>query len=245
MAYGISVTGEDSAGNSFYVTDSSTTSTMFLVPTAGGKYVSASNDNRASVNGAISSPGTISGITSDTLLFARPHDNLNYMYFTSSQPLQNSYYLIAKPNNLLTATSDLNGESYGLQVNNSAGTPVQILDSRKVQKGIDILRGIERATLTGGDYATTSFYQTNSCVWDGSSQSAAEFANTYVSVASSYYAESVYADGSIETTVVDAYYFNHTNKKIYHVGYVDSGSAYSVGQPYKNFGDILVGELKL
>jgi hypothetical protein len=241
MAYGISVIGEDSAGNSFYVSDSSTTSTIFLVPTAGGKYVSSSNDNRAGVSGFIASPGTISGITSDTLLFARPYDNINYMYFNNSQPLQNSYYLIAKPNNLLTATSDLNGESYGLQVNNSAGTPVQILDSRKVQKGIDILRGVEAFALTGGDYSTASSYQTGSCVWDGSSQSATEFANTYVTVESSYYSSSAGYD-----TVIGAYYFNHTIRKIYHVGYVRAtNQAYGGGTVYKNMGDILVGELKL
>ena len=235
MAYGISVDGKDTAGNTFYVIDSTTVKTEFLVPTAGG-IKTASGDNRSSVEAYISSPASISGQSADTLLFARPHDNINYMYFHNQQALQSTYSVITKPNSLLTATSDLNGESYGWQVNNSAGTPIQIMDSRKVQKGVSILRGLEAAALNGGTYSSTY----SGCVWDGSSQTALEFANTYVTVNSSAYF--VTADGQT-TTVLGGYYFDHSIRKIYHIAYTQFNNFTAL--PFKNLGDILVGELKL
>ena len=239
MAYGISVTGKDTAGNPFYVIDSTTVKTEFLVPTAGG-VKTASGDNRASVEAYVSSPSSISGQSADTLLFARPHDNINYMYFHTQQALQSTYFVITKPNSLLTATSDLNGESYGWQVNNSAGTPIQIMDSRKVQKGVSILRGLEREALTGGDYSTSSSYQATACVWDGSSQTALEFANTYVTVNTTFY-----VDNGQTRTVLGGYYFDHSIRKIYHVAYISvSGGGSYQGSSIKNLGDILVGELK-
>ena len=69
MAYGLKIDGEDTAGNEFYVIDSSTSSTEFLGIKTGGVYTSASNDNRASVaaNTAFSNYSASSG----NLLFAR------------------------------------------------------------------------------------------------------------------------------------------------------------------------------
>ncbi len=69
MGYGLKVTGVDTAGGDFYVIDSDTSSTESLGIKTGGVYISASNDNRASIaaNTAFSNYTSASG----NFLFAR------------------------------------------------------------------------------------------------------------------------------------------------------------------------------
>lgn len=277
MAYGIKITGRDTAGNDFTVLDSELQETRSLAPTFGGLYTSSS-DGRAGVSGTSANPVAIvgyhqtnqpGGYAAGDLVFMRPSDTVKVVNVDSrADPPEfqvTGNYVILKAAD--TLTQNVNGTDYGLLVKNtpSSGSPVTILDSRKMQSNIEILKSYEPASLTGGKYdldvtpnawnggsgaySGTVTTQNDNLIWDGTSQTDTQFKNTYVAMLNSYcFVEN---DGeTVETRMkVDSYFFDHSNRKIYYVSYYESylnqygGSSIGV-YPQGNFGNVIVGEFK-
>ena len=254
MAYGIKVIGKDTAANEYDVIDSTTTGTQSLgpAPNAGGLYTNGSSDLRTAISASQASPTAIQNFTSGDIVFARPADNvgqLNVNTIPSTPEFQvNGFYV-----NLRVAaslTSNVNGTVYGLQINNSAGTPITILDSRKISSTLEILKSYEADAFTGGKYADYDADDlADNLVWDGSSQTAAQFKNTYVSIQNSH-CYTFTEDNTTGEVKVGSYYFDHSNQKIYYVGYFETEIDVPVGESITDFGkrpnlgNVLVGEFK-
>jgi len=228
MAYGLQVTGKDTAGNSFYVVDTTTTSTTYLAPVTGGIH-DGSTDNRNVQTGTENSGAGTIGWSAGKLAFARPIDTEDDLQFNQNRTSRyNCHYSICEA--ISGLSSNVNGSSYGLKVFNAANVPIVIFDSRKTDSGVEILAAYEKAAFSGGYQVYTSV----NLVWDGSSsQTATEFKNTYVTVVGSSY----YYEDPVEV-VINGFYFDHANRKIYYRGY---NMGYGV-TAIPNVAAILVGE---
>lgn len=251
--YGIKSDGLDTAGNSYYVFDSTLSDTKYLGVSHGGAY-STSADNRASIGSSASeaNPITLTGYssTADQLIFARPSDITTQVRLNPTRqaivPLE---YLILTPiNNTGTEghPSNINGTNYGIQVLNQASDIM--FDSRRVNLGFEIVHGISPAGTTGGKYdASDSTYLAGNLIYTmDSSKTLTDWRNTYVSVESSvFFTATVEILGSSTTTVLNigGFIFDNTNYKIYHEGYYET--VHTGGITAKpNVGSILIGELK-
>ncbi len=253
MSYGLEIIGKDSAGKDYIVLDSTDVSTRSLAPAPnGGGLFTNSSDNRASITGSFASPTALpgSGYTAGDLVFARAQDNVARLD-TDTRPSiptfkSNAHYVSLRASNDLT--SNVNGSDFGLLVKNSAGTPIVVLDSRKINSTVEVLKSYDKGSFPGGDYdATNSAYLAANLVWDGTSQTTAEFKNTYVTIGSSF-SWATNDSGVQETFRTGNFYFNHSARKIYYVGYyqiaVTLGFGFSQFLAASNAGQIVVGEFK-
>ena len=253
MAYGIQIIGKDSAGNNYTVLDSTNVSTRSLGPAPnGGGLFTTSSDNRASITGSFASPTALpgSGYSAGDLVFAREQDSVGALD-TDTRPStptfkSNAHYVSLRASNDLTA--NVNGADYGILVNNSAGTPIVVLDSRKINSTVEILKSYDKGAFPGGEYdATSSSYLAANLVWDGTSQTATQFKNTYVTIGSSF-SWATNSGGVAETFRSGNFYFNHSARKIYYVGYfslaVTVGFGFAQFLTIGNSGQIVVGEFK-
>ena len=256
MAYGLLVDGKDSAGNSLEGIDSTTTSTITLGPEPGsGIYVAANNDTRNTISASTPSltavpsynSSTKQGYASGDIVFGRPQDNVAD-FFTDGREAtprfaSNSHYVIMKTAN--TLVTNVNGATYGLLVNNSAGSSAVMLDSRKISSAMDIIKSFEPDAFTGGLYSSMSNDdKDDNLVYDGSSGTDVQFKNTYVSMQGGI-TNSSSSYGSTTSIRVGAFYFDHSAKKIYYTGhYFVVASTTTNYYPLNNATNIIVGEFK-
>ena len=261
--YGIQVNGADTAGNAFSVIDSTTTSTLTLGPEPGsGGYVAANNDTRNTISGSVSSQTALpsynsttkQGFASGDIVFGRPQDNVAEFNTDSKGSIpkfaSNSHYVIMKISNALV--TNVNGTAYGIVVNNSAGSSLVMLDSRKISSAMNIIKSHDSQAFTGGAFSELSTEQKNAnLIYDGSGITAARFKNTYVSMqggATGNFTTTLPTPTGGTTTInintrIAQFYFDHSAQKIYYTGHFFSGSAPNTSFfPLNNIGTIIVGE---
>ena len=145
-----------------------------------------------------------------------------------------------------TLTNNVNGTGYGLQVYNSSDQ--LMFDSRKVNQGLEIHKIHDQEAFPGGKWSEmSSSDKTANLVWDGSSQTAAAWRNTYVSIMGSHYYYSFYSALSYTHIALNSFYFDNSAQKIYFQGFlklVETAAGINIDQDIKNAGTILVGEFK-
>ena len=265
MGYGITVTGVDTANAEFYVIDSATTATKFLgLAAGGGDLWTSSSDDRNSAAGTEATPVDVPGYdaTEPQLVFARPYDNTNEMYFNGDlQALTNVKTAVLTPiDDTSSFSSTVNGDNYGLQVLNSAEEI--IFDSRLIDKGFEIQKAYDREKLTGGKYANTqgdigdpatapNFKHDTNLVYDGSALSEEQWKNTYVSINASHFNDDA---STTNLAVFGGFYFEHNavtttdgiskpKQQIYFMSYFEM-PPYVPAWAVPNMSAILIGELK-
>tara|TARA_B100001029_G_scaffold175952_1_gene178138 strand:+ start:2171 stop:2842 length:672 start_codon:yes stop_codon:yes gene_type:complete len=216
--YGIRVTGV----NDSYQIDSSSTSTANNTP----KFLAVhdSNDNH-------SAGVAVSNYSAGDILFARPTSGTAVVCATQSTLDGNITfntavkYRLLKPAN--SASLSTTG-SYGVQVFNSASTPVLIYDSRHTSKGVEIKQVWTKNTFVGGLQPGAG--TTNNTVYTASSQ--ADFDSTFINVNA----------GFIGTNLaINSFYFNDSTNKILYNSHVTINFMGIGTVAIPNFTEILVG----
>ena len=217
--YGIIIEG---VGDIFQV-DSRTTSTTFLAITHTGSVLSAAGD------GLFHLPSN-KWDTGDILL-AKPNVVTSTSFFSNFRdPTDIEFnvafkYIVLKPTNSTNAATNLNGSNYGIQVNNSAGTPIKIFDSRSFASGIDVKTVVPHASKIGGDQPYT--FQGGNSVDDQAlktiyTSSASDWPDVYVSVNSGIFLN----PSSVTGHVLNGYYYYQTGStyKILHQAFIKTNS---------------------
>jgi len=219
MAYGITIEGVDG----IYQVDSTTTSTRFLAITHTGSVTSAGGD------GLFHLPSN-KWDTGDILL-AKPNVVTSTSFFSNFRdPTDIEFnvafkYIVLKPTNSTNALTNLNGSSYGIEIKNSAGSPIKIFDSRSFASGIDVKTVVPHASKYGGDQPYT--FGGGNSVDDQAAKtiytsSASDWPNVYVSVNSGIFLN----PSSVTGEVLNGYYYYQTGStyKILHQAYIKTNS---------------------
>ena len=119
---------------------------------------------------------------------------------------------------------------------------VNYLEPEKIYKN----KIFDKNSFVGGKWASmTTAQKAASLVWDGSSQSAEEWKNTYVTILGSHYFHQLTGATSISTRF-GGYHFDNTLQKIYSIGYQENifgGGIDPQYSPISNLTSVLVGEL--
>ena len=245
MAYGIQV---DASGGQFQI-DSNLVGTRHLV---------------IQVSSAVTSNGGTVTIGGNDRLFVRGTSTYNYVNLnwnaagtvcTFTSPAQ---YLICRPSDSNTHASVISSTSHGLQIKNASGAVC--FDSRALEKGLSILAVHAKGSLLGGDInghvanqpsnpAYLTPYPNNNSVHIGAAGSPALASRKiYVSAFGNSADGNPNLQAAIPATgeVQSGYFFDFTNNKILHRGWLrwgPSGGFYSGLIPQSNQSEIIVGEM--
>ena len=196
--------------------------------------------------GTVSAGGSLTKQASD-LVFAKPtsttigSNNVYYDNITSQTSLKFyagvSYVLLRKTQS--TSTSG----TYGVQVKNSGGTI--IFDSRSATSGLKVISTVAETTLGGGRQPYQSGMSpvtstSNSYPNFGTNESTIAFSgnptNVYVACTSGYYQFSGF------DIVFNGLYYDYTNNRILHAGFIRNPFDNSVSL-FNNFSTLMFGEL--
>lgn len=244
MTYGIQV---EASGGQFQI-DSDLLGTRHLV---------------IQVDSTVVAGGTVPVPVADILFVrgtsAKPYVNLNWNLagtictFTSA-----AEYLICRPSDSNTHASVISSNDYGLQVKDSSGTVV--FDSRAIEKGLSILQVHAKGSLLGGDINghvanqpsnpayLTPYPNYNSVHIGAAGSPALASRKIYVSAFGNSADGNPNLQAAIPATgeVQSGYFFDFTNNKILHRGWLrwgPSGGFYSGLIPQSNQSEIIVGEM--
>lgn len=152
--------------------------------------------------------------------------------------------------NVATMTTT-NGSQFGLNITNSQN--VEIFDSRKIVKGMEIKQGSSKNTFPGGSFVPVNnvnyYYSplgttTSNLIYTAPSDDA--FERTYVTLTGGFYTRTT-VDNSLDDNVqIGAYYFEKSSRKIYfhsRVWFYLANIGRFLKIPIQNYVEILIGEL--
>ena len=245
MAYGIQV---DASGGQFQI-DSNLVGTRHLV---------------IQVSSAVTSNGGTVTIGGNDRLFVRGTSTYNYVNLnwnaagtvcTFTSPAQ---YLICRPSDSNTHASVISSTSHGLQIKNASGAVC--FDSRALEKGLSIIAVHAKGTLLGGDInghapnqpsvpAYNSPYPNSNSVYIGAAGvTSLSSRKIYVSAFGNSASGNPNSQPSVPASgeVHSGYFFDYTNNKILHRGWLRWASAGGFPGntiPVANQSEIIVGEM--
>ena len=233
MAYGITV---DGSGGIFGI-DSNTNTTKHLS-------IKVAPNNKAA-NSTITDWDRANG----DLIFARPqstatgtNETNNYLGLKLSSGnysfnvdanymvIQTSTQAIANDSN---GSSFVNGSVYGIQINNSAATPITILDSRRFNTGLEFLKIYDSGYFPGGLGGSTNWTSSN-LVYQASSTSTLQ--EVYVCVNASL--------NAVNQGNFGMYYYHFSDYAIYFHSFIQGAAGFFPSTAIKNNTAVIVGAHK-
>ena len=142
-----------------------------------------------------------------------------------------------------------NGSQFGLNITNSQN--VEIFDSRKIVKGMEVKQGSPKFTFPGGSFVPVNnvnyYYSplgttTSNLIYTAPDDDA--FERTYVTLTGGSYTRTTVDNSAANNVQIGAYYFEKTSKKIYfhsRAWFLNQGRIIRI--PIQNYVEILIGEL--
>ena len=134
---------------------------------------------------------------------------------------------------ILNNDSLVNGNNYGIQINNSAATPITILDSRRFNAGLEFLKIYDPGYFAGGLGGSTNWTSSN-LVYQATSTSTLQ--GVYVCVNTSQF--------SVSQGHFNMYYYNFSNYGIYFHSFIQGSPVSGPSTAIKNSTAVIVGAFK-
>lgn len=218
--YGVQITGN----NGIYQLDSTQNTTAHLAMQVD--------------NGSASAGATLNDIAAGDFVIARPAANSSghVQYSTLETKFKNAvqYKVLRGTNSASSVSTSKNGSTYGVRIQNANQTKT-LFDSRSFSKGFEVKQVSAQGAFTGGTFQSgNSTYLANNLIYTAASSAA--FNKTFVMATGGQY----FLSGSNDI-VVNGFYFDNSNYKIYYVGYFTAGVYAADVIP--SYGEIIIGEI--